>query len=221
MQAPEENMDNFVVVVFPDEEKAHEGKRALEQLHREGVVTVYETAVLQRASDGTLTIARGLSPLLHTVVRDEFLERIQRDLGPGKSAVLAEVREEEPAGIDQRMMALGGTVSREARKDFVGRHIEESLAPARDDLASLAAAHAGTKAELMETKLAIDVSNTREDLERRYQRARQQIDHLRTSWRRSSTCCNIRQPAPTRRSGRASSGASMTSGGTSSSAKRS
>ncbi len=44
------------------------------------------------------------------MVRDEFLERVQREFTPGKSAVLAEVWE-EPALIDESMAALGGTAA--------------------------------------------------------------------------------------------------------------
>lgn len=51
-------MNNIVVVVFPDEARAHEGLRALQELHREGNVAVYATAVLQRELDGELSVKR-------------------------------------------------------------------------------------------------------------------------------------------------------------------
>ncbi len=49
-------MNKFVVVVFPDEKKAYEGLHALRELHDDGSVTVWGTAVVQRRSDGTLEI---------------------------------------------------------------------------------------------------------------------------------------------------------------------
>jgi len=51
-------MNNFVVVVFPDEAAAFEGIRGLQELHREGRVTVYATVVLQREPNGELSIRR-------------------------------------------------------------------------------------------------------------------------------------------------------------------
>ncbi len=49
-------MDKFVVVVVPEEKKAYEGLRALQELHEEGSITVWGTAVVQRAPDGVLEI---------------------------------------------------------------------------------------------------------------------------------------------------------------------
>lgn len=51
-------MNKFVVVVFDNETKAYQGARALEGLHAEGSVTVYDTAVVQREMDGTLTVKK-------------------------------------------------------------------------------------------------------------------------------------------------------------------
>lgn len=47
-------MDKFVVVVFPNETKAYEGTKALRELHDEGSITLYGTAVIERNSDGTI-----------------------------------------------------------------------------------------------------------------------------------------------------------------------
>ena len=49
-------MSEFVVMVFPDETKAYQGQHALMELHDEGSVTVYATAVVRREADGTLSI---------------------------------------------------------------------------------------------------------------------------------------------------------------------
>ena len=51
-------MDKFIVVVFPEEKKAYEGVRALHDLHVEGSITVWGTAVVQRAPGGTLEITQ-------------------------------------------------------------------------------------------------------------------------------------------------------------------
>jgi uncharacterized membrane protein len=48
-------MSKFIVVVFPDEAKAHEGERALKELHEDGSLTVYGTAVLTKDADGKVS----------------------------------------------------------------------------------------------------------------------------------------------------------------------
>ena len=49
-------MDRMLVVVFDNETKSYEGKRALMQLDREGSISVYAYAVLTKHSDGTTTV---------------------------------------------------------------------------------------------------------------------------------------------------------------------
>ena len=49
-------MNKFVVLVLPDEAKAYDAVKALRELHQEGSVTVYGTAVVQRDANGSLTI---------------------------------------------------------------------------------------------------------------------------------------------------------------------
>ncbi len=49
-------MDKFVAVVVPDETKAYECINALQELHNEGSVSVYATAVVQREPKGTLSV---------------------------------------------------------------------------------------------------------------------------------------------------------------------
>jgi uncharacterized membrane protein len=48
-------MNKFLVIIFPDETKAYEGVRELHDLHQEGTVTVFATAVVQRETNGSLT----------------------------------------------------------------------------------------------------------------------------------------------------------------------
>jgi uncharacterized membrane protein len=49
-------IDRMLVVVFETEEKAYQGKRALEALHLEGSITVYASAVVAKNPDGTATV---------------------------------------------------------------------------------------------------------------------------------------------------------------------
>jgi len=52
-------MDRMLVVVFDNENKAYEGKKALQQLDGEGSISVYGYAVLAKNADGTATIKQG------------------------------------------------------------------------------------------------------------------------------------------------------------------
>jgi uncharacterized membrane protein len=52
-------MDRMLVVVFDNESKAYEGKKALLQLDNEGSITVYAYAVLAKHADGSATIKQG------------------------------------------------------------------------------------------------------------------------------------------------------------------
>jgi uncharacterized membrane protein len=52
-------MDRMLVVVFDNENKAYEGKKALLQLDGEGSISVYGYAVVAKGSDGKATIKQG------------------------------------------------------------------------------------------------------------------------------------------------------------------
>ena len=52
-------MDRMLVVVFDNETKAYEGKKALLQLDGEGSISVYAYAVLAKHADGTATVKQG------------------------------------------------------------------------------------------------------------------------------------------------------------------
>ena len=52
-------MDRMLVVVFGNETKAYEGKKALLQLDNEGSISVYAYAVVAKNADGTASIKQG------------------------------------------------------------------------------------------------------------------------------------------------------------------
>ena len=52
-------MDRMLVVVFPNESKAYEGKRALQQLDNEGSISVYGYGVLTKNADGSSSLKQG------------------------------------------------------------------------------------------------------------------------------------------------------------------
>ena len=52
-------MDRMLVVVFDNESKAYEGKKALLQLDGEGSIAAYGYAVVAKNSDGTTSVKQG------------------------------------------------------------------------------------------------------------------------------------------------------------------
>jgi uncharacterized membrane protein len=52
-------MDRMLVVVFDNESKAYEGKKALLQLDKEGSIGVYGYAVLAKNADGSASVKQG------------------------------------------------------------------------------------------------------------------------------------------------------------------
>ena len=52
-------MDRMLVVIFPNESKAYEGKMALQQLDSEGSISVYAYAVVTKNADGTASVKQG------------------------------------------------------------------------------------------------------------------------------------------------------------------
>jgi uncharacterized membrane protein len=52
-------MDRMLVVVFDNESKAYEGRKALKQLADEGSIGIYAYAVLTKNADGTATVQQG------------------------------------------------------------------------------------------------------------------------------------------------------------------
>jgi uncharacterized membrane protein len=55
-------MDRMLVVVFDNESKAYEGKKALVQLDNEGTISVYADAVLVKHADGTSSVRQDDDP---------------------------------------------------------------------------------------------------------------------------------------------------------------
>jgi uncharacterized membrane protein len=49
-------MDKMIISVFDDERQAYEGSRAIQELHREGSITLYAGAIVARDADGAIHI---------------------------------------------------------------------------------------------------------------------------------------------------------------------
>ena len=101
-------MDRMLVVVFDSENKAYEGKKALQQLADEGSVGLYAYAVLAKQPDGTATIKQGdnAGPLA-TLVGTSFGSLIGMLGGPAGMMVGAAAGMGAGAGMDFANLGIG------------------------------------------------------------------------------------------------------------------
>jgi uncharacterized membrane protein len=93
-----------------------------------------------------------VSDLLNIGVGADFLDKVSRELSPGKAAVIAEIDEDWVTPLNARMEAIGGSVAREWRSDFEETEIAKETAARKAELAQLKAemaqSAAGAKAKL-------------------------------------------------------------------------
>jgi uncharacterized membrane protein len=66
--------------------------------------------------------------VLHMKLDARFLADVERSLEPGKSAVVAQIYEEETAPVNERMGALGGVVFRNTLSDLAAETYDKDVA---------------------------------------------------------------------------------------------
>ena len=118
----------------------------------------------------------GWSGYMRAGVSEDFVETVTKELAPGKFAVIAEVSEDWVAPIDTRMEALGGTVTREWRDDFIDDSIQKRADAFKSDINQRQVEHAGAKAEKMQAKLQTRLEEARKDLQKTASKARARLD---------------------------------------------
>jgi uncharacterized membrane protein len=132
--------------------------------------------------------AGSVGDLVHLGVSEEFLTTVERELAPGKFAVIAEVSEEWVVPLDSRMEELGAKVVREDRLAFAEDALEKRVNARKARLAQLKAEHAqrkaerakesaGTKAEAMMQKLLTEeIEDERRKLEKIAEKSEKRLD---------------------------------------------
>jgi uncharacterized membrane protein len=73
-------------------------------------------------------VAGGTADLFDLKVERDFLADVERSLEPGKAAVVAQIYEEQPGPVNERMAALGGVVFRRALTDAADEEYEKEVA---------------------------------------------------------------------------------------------
>jgi uncharacterized membrane protein len=179
-------MTQFIAAIFPDKPKAVEGRSALQALHDNGDLTLYAAAVLLGLLGGPALAAFGVVAgatsggfldLLKAGARRDFLEEVSSELAAGKSAVIAEVSEDQGKPLDSRMEALGGVILRDPHPSFDEDGIEEQAVVQKAALAQLEAEQAGME-EANRVELRDRVAETRKDLGDASERARERMVRL-------------------------------------------
>jgi len=101
-------MDRMLVVVFDNESKAYEGKKALQQLADEGSIGLYAYAVLNKKPDGTASIKQGdnAGPI-GTLLGTSFGSLIGLLGGPAGMLVGAAAGMGAGAGMDFANLGIG------------------------------------------------------------------------------------------------------------------
>jgi len=184
-------MEKILVVVFENEQRAAEGSEALQALHNDGTITLYDKAVIAKDAQGNAAVKQppqetpigsivglttgallgmiggpvgmALGAGIGTVggmitdlwvlgVGEDFLAEVQRELKPGKAAVVAEVWEDWVIPVDTRMERAGGHVMRrtvsEVRHAVIERESDAIEAEISDLKAELEKAAGDAKTKL-------------------------------------------------------------------------
>jgi uncharacterized membrane protein len=99
-------------------------------------------------------------------VTTDFAQQVADELTPGRSAIVAEVDEEETEAVNKRMQALGAAVLRRDLSDLADQEYEHEMASIKNDLARVNAtlsartarlhARADSAVQKVERKLARD-----------------------------------------------------------------
>lgn len=92
-------------------------------------------------------VAGSVGDLVNLGVSEEFLTTVERELAPGKFALIAEVSEEWIVPLDTRMEEHGAKVVREDRLTFAEDALEKRVNAGKLRIAQLKAEHVQRKAE--------------------------------------------------------------------------
>lgn len=105
-------------------------------------------------------VVGGALDLQNARIGDDFIEDVNKQLGPNKVALVAEIEEDWTTPVDSRMETLGGRVFRRSLSEVKHTIHEENVAALKADLAQMKAeqakANADRKAKLQEKITQLD-----------------------------------------------------------------
>jgi uncharacterized membrane protein len=196
-------MSTYIVTVFPDETKAYQGVHALDQLHAEGSISLYDQIVVQRQPDGRITtkdrepaaaIATGVGALLGALVGlfggpvgVAIGIAAGGSLGLGTAAVHAEVSDEFLEDIARQMkpgdyavlaeVSEGWTAPVDTRMRELGATVmrEERSDVVDDVIAKRAVAHKAAHEQWKSERAGRKAERTEAKLENSFGGARERL----------------------------------------------
>jgi len=176
-------MERMLVVVFNDEPKAYEGTHALKQLDTDGSIAIHAEAVIKKNADGTVTVKQSDDDFpIRTVGGTAIGSLIGLLEGPVGLAVGAtagllagSIGDLAVAGVE----ALGGTVFRKARKNFVEEQWASDVATLRTEIDQLKAEHARARGE-RKAKLQAKIDKLNAKLEAKLDQAKQRAEQIKS-----------------------------------------
>ena len=169
--------------------KAADGKLAVKEMAEggpfgtaAGLLTGGLVGLLGGPSAAATGVAGGAligswSDLVDLGVGRDFLDKVSRELTPGKTAVVAEVEEDGATPLDARVAAIGGTVLRQGRADFEHQQIQQVVNASKAELAELQAEY-GQATEERKTKLKARIDEARARMRSRAAQANENRDRL-------------------------------------------
>ncbi len=86
---------------------------------------------------GVGALAGSFADVFNLGVGADFLDKVSKELAPGKTAIVAEIDEDWVTPLDTRMAAIGGVVVRKWRADFEEEQLEKQVEADRADIAQL------------------------------------------------------------------------------------
>ena len=108
------------------------------------------------------TLMGAFSDFENVRVGSDFIEDVEKELVPGKVALVAEVDEEEITPVDVGMEALGGHVLRRSLRELKHAENEQDIVTIKAEIAHSKAEHAAASAERkVKLEARIDALNAR------------------------------------------------------------
>lgn len=123
------------------------------------------------------TVVGSMIDLFNYGVGGDFMSKVASELGPNKTAIVAEIAESWTTPLETRMTGLGGTVLRTWRADFEDEQVAQEIAAAKADYEELRAEHAQASAEA-KGRLKTRLDQAKAHLEQAEKRVETRLDAL-------------------------------------------
>jgi uncharacterized membrane protein len=123
------------------------------------------------------TLAGSFFDLFNYGVGYDFISKVSREIGNGKTAIVAEIAESWMTPLNTRMEALGGTVLRTWRADFEDEQIAYEIDALNADFEQLEAEYAQAAGEA-KAKIEARLTRTKADIKQAQVRLEKRLDAM-------------------------------------------